>query len=118
MERGKEGYEELEFFYGIIEETKISKKIQQNRDAITKIREYIKGPRSPNRTLIHSVLSPLNHEEPWVDKIESLTMSVTMGEKEWEEYIDEIKIPLDQWDNEVKKREEEIQSLMYRPTLE
>jgi len=115
MDRGSEGIEELAVFYGALKETALSKEIRESREALSKIREYIQGPRSPNRTLIHDVLSPLDHKKPWIDKVESLTMTVSMGEKEWSDYIEEIPPLLDEWEDQICVKESELKERMHRP---
>ena len=105
LEKGYEGYEELAVRCKLIEKTSRLKEeecLQRKQDKfarfVCQLREYLNGPRSPNRTLIHELLdqNPETNNNPIVKRISDLIWEVTMGNAEWEDFVEETEALLDE----------------------
>jgi|GEM_PF-2476904 hypothetical protein len=79
LENGVLGYQELQARYG--------QRAFSLVDFINRFRELLAGERSPNRTLMHDLLSRASFEEPLLRTLEDELDRVTMGEADWEEFV-------------------------------
>lgn len=82
---GYHGYEELAYHVGLIKET--TTMIKEKFSAT--FRCLIKGEKYPNRTLIHDLIRDYQFkQDPIVKELSSLIEQVTMGEREWDSFVE------------------------------
>lgn len=112
---GKEGLEETLFELGLKDNTALRVKINELDNFINKLTDLVKGDRT-NRTLIHQLLNsykPMCSEiNGQIRKLEEYIEDVTIGKREWIDYIIVAKaiIPeLIKYLNKLKERQENIQ---------
>jgi hypothetical protein len=77
-------------------------------DLLSEIYQLSELPRSQARTEIHVKLAGFRPHDPIVDEIRELLEPVTMGEKEWGVFQDDIKRLLN---DRIKSRQNEVPSL-------
>ena len=87
---GQAGLEETLFELGLKDNTRLRLKIHELENLINKVTDLIKGDRT-NRTLIHEVLISYkpycNEVGMQIEKLDECVDDVTMGIREWSEFI-------------------------------
>lgn len=88
LEGGEFAFEKLMLKYGIKNEVPEGKGIFEIKTFIEKCEKLLTGNKSPNRTLMHDLFRNLRvPKDPLIKKLEDVLEEVTMGEKEWEEFV-------------------------------
>jgi len=83
QQEGYEGYQEVAVKYGILDQTDHQKEICRIATFVDELEFLRKGDYSPNRTMIHELLSRTTLRHKFIDEVSDLIEQVTMGELEW-----------------------------------
>jgi len=85
MEAGYKGYENVAVKYGVLDETEAQSQARKIREFEASFRDLVVGPRSPNRKLLHVLLTRCGLSHPLIERLADLLEEVTMGRLEWDD---------------------------------
>ena len=86
--KGREAaFEELQVKYGLLRETRAQKEVRDVKEFISSCQELLCGDKSPNRTLMHGLISCTRINDPLVQTLGDRLEQVTMGVVEWPVFV-------------------------------
>ncbi|MFZ5586549.1 MAG: hypothetical protein ACOZHQ_11515 [Thermodesulfobacteriota bacterium] len=90
--KGREGLENILVEYGLLSETSQDRIKWNILQFYISIEALVDGPRVPNRTLLHALLAKRELDHSGVTLISELLEKVTMGDLDWDKFVEEAKI--------------------------
>lgn len=106
LKGGELAFEELQVKYGLLRETSAQKRDQKRicdiEEFISAFRELLSGDRSPNRTLMHELISRTCIKEPLIDALGEKLDRVTMGIVEWPTFVSKAQTILAELEHKTK----------------
>ncbi len=88
FENGYHGFETLMVRYGLLAETAQGRKQKTIDHFLLKLESLLAGPRTPNRTFLHELLESGYIEHRIVQQIRSQLELVTMGQMQWQTFVE------------------------------
>jgi len=69
----------------VLDETEAQSQARKIREFEASFRDLVVGPRSPNRKLLHVLLTRCGLSHPLIERLADLLEEVTMGRLEWDD---------------------------------